>query len=252
MRWIRPDVCLVGLTVLGSPSRPSLRRPAPMKAGPSGRREGARGPRRRHPAAGGGRRPGVDPPGLFKGDPAGGDLFYVTTAGRRIASLGRSGSTASRARRSRSGRSAAARSPSAKGAGSTSPGTARKARRRRTRRRNADALHAVRPDRSLRDPRNPMHRTSGLDGGGTIAADSAGNVYVAWHGRTDDAPRRGWSTDVGRCVRDEGATFTAEEPALIRATGACGCCGTRGLADRGGRSISSTAPRPGASIAICT
>src|SRR5262249_13223052 len=30
--------------------------------------------------------------------------------------------------------------------------------------------------------RNLMQRTSALDGGGTVAADGAGNVYVAWHG----------------------------------------------------------------------
>src|ERR1051326_7546330 len=37
--------------------------------------------------------------------------------------------------------------------------------------------------------RNLMLRTFGLDGGGTIAADAAGNVYVAWHGKTPDAPQ---------------------------------------------------------------
>ncbi len=30
--------------------------------------------------------------------------------------------------------------------------------------------------------RNLMQRTSALDGGGTIAADREGNVHVAWHG----------------------------------------------------------------------
>ena len=34
--------------------------------------------------------------------------------------------------------------------------------------------------------------------------------------------------------KDDGATFSAEEPALERETGACGCCGTRALADRRG------------------
>src|SRR5262249_44712084 len=55
--------------------------------------------------------------------------------------------------------------------------------------------------------RNLMQRTYGLDGGGCIAADAAGNVYVAWHGRTDADPpgepgRRVW---VARS-RDDGAT----------------------------------------------
>ncbi|MEJ7637735.1 MAG: hypothetical protein WKF75_07025, partial [Singulisphaera sp.] len=83
--------------------------------------------------------------------------------------------------------------------------------------------------------RNLMTRTSALDGGGTVAADGDGNVYVAWHGRTEDAP----DGEMGRRMfvarsRDEGATFAPEEPALDRQTGACACCGTRALADRRG------------------
>ncbi len=35
--------------------------------------------------------------------------------------------------------------------------------------------------------RNLMQRTSALDGGGTIAADREGNVHVAWHARTEDS-----------------------------------------------------------------
>ncbi len=83
--------------------------------------------------------------------------------------------------------------------------------------------------------RNLMQRTSGLDGGGTIAADEGGRVYVGWHGRTEDAPvgeagRRMWVTR----STDDGATFTPEEPAFAVSTGACGCCCTRALADRRG------------------
>jgi hypothetical protein len=83
--------------------------------------------------------------------------------------------------------------------------------------------------------RNLMQRTFGLDGGGTVAADSTGNVYVGWHGRTTDA-REG---EAGRTMAfarslDDGATFAAEAPALPRATGACACCGTRALADSRG------------------
>lgn len=83
--------------------------------------------------------------------------------------------------------------------------------------------------------RNLMTRTSALDGGGTVAADGDGNVYVAWHGRAEDAP----DGEMGRRMfvarsKDEGATFAPEEPALERETGACACCGTRALADRRG------------------
>jgi hypothetical protein len=92
------------------------------------------------------------------------------------------------------------------------------------------------PERTAFEPqRDLMTRTSGLDGGGSVAADSLGNVYVAWHGRTADAPPR----EQGRQLflarsRDEGATFAAEEPATDRPTGACGCCGCRAFADRAG------------------
>jgi hypothetical protein len=92
------------------------------------------------------------------------------------------------------------------------------------------------PGRSAFEPqRNLMQRTYGLDGGGSVAADGGGNVYVAWHGRTDDDPlgesgRRVW---VSRS-RDDGATFTPEEPASDRSTGACGCCGMKALADQAG------------------
>ena len=60
-------------------------------------------------------------------------------------------------------------------------------------------------------------------------------MYVAWHGRTEDAPvgeagRRMWVTR----SNDEGVTFAPEHPAFTGQTGACGCCGTRALADRRG------------------
>jgi hypothetical protein len=86
------------------------------------------------------------------------------------------------------------------------------------------------------DQRNLMKLTTGLDGGGTVAADDSGRVYVAWHGRAlsdppGEAHRRLW---VARS-EDDGKTFAAERPALERATGACACCGTRALADSNGK-----------------
>jgi hypothetical protein len=89
------------------------------------------------------------------------------------------------------------------------------------------------PDsRGFEPQRNLMTRTSVLDGGGTLAADREGNVYVAWHGKSEDAPegetgRRMW---LARST-DDGATFEREVPMLDQATGACGCCGTRAMAD---------------------
>lgn len=88
---------------------------------------------------------------------------------------------------------------------------------------------AFEPERDL------MTQTSALDGGGTVAADGAGNVCVVWHGRAPGAVegeqgRRLW---IARS-HDDGKTFSAEAPALTTKTGACACCGTRALADRRG------------------
>jgi len=74
--------------------------------------------------------------------------------------------------------------------------------------------------------RNLMLRTFGLDGGGAVAADAAGNVFVAWHGKRTGAAQG----EAGRQVwvassHDAGKTFAAEEPAWSQPTGACGCCG---------------------------
>ena len=83
--------------------------------------------------------------------------------------------------------------------------------------------------------RNLMTRTFGLDGGGTVAADSAGNVYAAWHGKAPGAP----AGEAGRQVwiavsRDGGRTFAPEQPAWSQPTGACGCCGMSLFASRDG------------------
>jgi hypothetical protein len=80
--------------------------------------------------------------------------------------------------------------------------------------------------------RNLMTRTFDLDGGGTIAADPAGHVYVAWHGKAPGAA----SGEAGRQVwiaksNDDGKTFSAEQPAWKDPTGACGCCGMAMYAD---------------------
>jgi len=91
-----------------------------------------------------------------------------------------------------------------------------------------DAGTAFEPERNI------IQAATGLDGGGSVAADGEGNVYVAWH-----APQPGKQGEENRCVwvarsADEGQTFDREKPAYADATGACGCCGMSAFADHQG------------------
>ncbi len=83
--------------------------------------------------------------------------------------------------------------------------------------------------------RNLMTSTYALDGGGSVAADDDGNVYVVWHANSTE----GVTGEEGRAVwvatsRDDGKTFAAESRANREQTGACGCCGLRAAADEFG------------------
>jgi hypothetical protein len=83
--------------------------------------------------------------------------------------------------------------------------------------------------------RNLMTQSAILDGGGTLAADKNGNVYVAWHALDRKLPRGEENRRVWVSVsKDDGKTFAAEI-AVDGNTGACGCCGMRGFADSKGR-----------------
>ena len=83
--------------------------------------------------------------------------------------------------------------------------------------------------------RNLMTHTFGLDGGGAVAADSSGNVYVAWHGKAPGSAKGEAGRQVWVAVsHDDGATFAAEQPAWAQPTGACGCCGMALFADSKG------------------
>jgi hypothetical protein len=83
--------------------------------------------------------------------------------------------------------------------------------------------------------RNVITYAYGLDGGSSVAADPLGNVYVTWH-----APQPGNTNgEAGRAVfvarsTDEGKTFSRETLATTEPTGACGCCGLRAFADSSG------------------
>ena len=92
----------------------------------------------------------------------------------------------------------------------------------------SDAGTAFEPQRNL------IQVAYGLDGGGSVAADATGNVYVVWHapapGTEGEGNRRVW---MARST-DDGATFERERPVWDHPTGACGCCGLKAFADRSG------------------
>src|SRR5437773_2137483 len=83
--------------------------------------------------------------------------------------------------------------------------------------------------------RDVITSARGLDGGGSVAADSQGNVFVFWH-----APKPGNTNgEAGRAVfvarsEDDGKTFTPEKLATSKSTGACACCGMKAFADGSG------------------
>src|SRR5881409_144003 len=92
-----------------------------------------------------------------------------------------------------------------------------------------DAGTAFEPERDV------IKVAHGLDGGGSVAADQQGNVYVFWH-----APKPGNTNgEAGRAVfvarsTDDGKTFAPEKLATDKSTGACGCCGMKAFADGSG------------------
>lgn len=87
--------------------------------------------------------------------------------------------------------------------------------------------------KSFTPQRNVIAAHPGLDGGGSIAADDRGNVFIAWHAPTtkggDEADRRVWVAQ----STDDGKTFAPESPLSPDPTGACGCCGMRLFAANG-------------------
>jgi hypothetical protein len=84
--------------------------------------------------------------------------------------------------------------------------------------------------------RNLMTATMNLDGGGSVAADRAGNVYVVWHAH----PITGEQDEMHRAVylarsKDDGRTFAPERRIGPESSGVCGCCGLKAFVDQKGR-----------------
>ncbi|CAN5614173.1 hypothetical protein BH10PLA1_BH10PLA1_02470 [soil metagenome] len=83
-------------------------------------------------------------------------------------------------------------------------------------------------DGTFTEQKNVIAKQPGLDGGGSIAVDDEGHVYIAWH-----APLKKGDEEQGRQVwiaksADDGKTFAPEFSARSGlAIGACGCCSLR-------------------------
>jgi hypothetical protein len=83
--------------------------------------------------------------------------------------------------------------------------------------------------------RNLMTRTFNLDGGGSIAADGEGRVYVAWHANDQEGQTEGDRRVFIAVSADDGSTFAPEKPVSSALAGACGCCQLKVLAGNGGQ-----------------
>lgn len=92
-----------------------------------------------------------------------------------------------------------------------------------------DARTAFEPERNL------ITRDGEIDGGGSVAADGKGNVYVTWH-----AVSRGGNEASGgvylAASANDGEVFARERRIddAAASTGTCGCCGMKALVSRTG------------------
>jgi hypothetical protein len=170
----------------------------------------------------------------FKGDPAEGDLFYVRS---------KNGTSFSDPIRVNSVSGTAIALGNIRGAriavgrrgrvyivwnGSRKTGDPAQGRNPLLYTRLNEAGTAFEPERNL------IHTAYGLDGGGGVAADQHGHVYVFWHapipGKQGEEYRRVWMTRSD----DDGRTFQLEQIAWNEPTGACGCCSLNAYAGPSG------------------
>jgi hypothetical protein len=92
--------------------------------------------------------------------------------------------------------------------------------------RMTDSGDAFEPQRDL------MTSTTHLDGGGSVAADNQGRVYVVWHGHRTTGPQEEIDRGVFMATStDDGKTFANERQINSPGTGVCGCCGLKAFAD---------------------
>lgn len=88
---------------------------------------------------------------------------------------------------------------------------------------------------AFEEQRNLMQDGFQLDGGGTVAADEQGRVYVAWHaGTTKDGDEESRRVFVTRST-DEGKTWSTPASVWDEPTGVCACCQLRLMAKNDGK-----------------
>ena len=91
------------------------------------------------------------------------------------------------------------------------------------------------PGREAFEPqRNIVQTATGLDGGGAVAADDRGRVFVAWHAGGANSKGEGDRGVWLATSANDGLSFSKEMPVSDASTGACGCCGMDALIDRTG------------------
>lgn len=90
-----------------------------------------------------------------------------------------------------------------------------------------DAGQAFEPQRSV------MTWAGVLDGGGSLAADDKGAVFVTWHAGKPGAEDAQRAVYLARSTND-GASFAREKKISVLPTGACACCQVRALVDAKG------------------
>ena len=89
-------------------------------------------------------------------------------------------------------------------------------------------------DKTHFDPqRNLLPESEEVDGGGSVAADQKGNVYVVWHNNPPGLREAAGGVFLVRSS-DDGITFSAPQSIGQPAGGQCGCCSMKAFATRTG------------------